>query len=61
MLTCHVDGKGYVEKRFFGCVARKLKQKNKFQPATLKIRKCLDRLRSNFHKQANPRLATFTF
>ena len=37
MLTCHVDGKGYVEKRFLGCVARKLKQKIKFRPATLRI------------------------
>ena len=37
MLTCHVDGKRYVEKRFFSCVARKLKQKIKFRPATLRI------------------------
>ena len=37
MLTSHVDGKGYVEKRFFGCVAQKLKQKIKFRPATLRI------------------------
>ena len=37
MLTCHVDGQGYVEKHFFGCVARKLKQKTKFLLATLRI------------------------
>ena len=37
MLICHVDGKGYIEKRFFGCVAQKLKQKIKFRPATLRI------------------------
>ena len=37
MLTCHVDGQGYVEKHVFGCVARKLKQKLKFLPATLRI------------------------
>ena len=37
MLLCQVDGKGYVEKRFFGCVARKLKQKIEFRPATLRI------------------------
>ena len=37
MLTCHVDGQGYVEKDFFGCVARKLKQKIKFLPVTLRI------------------------
>ena len=37
MLTCHADGKEYVEKRFFGCVARKLEQKTKFRPATLRI------------------------
>ena len=37
MLTCHVDCQGYVEKHFFGCVARKLKQKLKFLPATLRI------------------------
>ena len=30
MLTCHVDGQGYVEKHFFGNVAQKLKQKIKF-------------------------------
>ena len=27
MLTCYVDGQGYVEKHFFGCASRKLKQK----------------------------------
>ena len=37
MLICHVDGKGYVEKHFFGYAARKLKQKIKFPPATLRI------------------------
>ena len=37
MLTCHVDGQGFVEKYFFDCVARKLKQKIKFLPATLRI------------------------
>ena len=37
MLTYHVDGKGYVEKRFFGCPTRNLKQKIKFRPATLRI------------------------
>ena len=37
MLTCHVGGQEYLEKHFFGCVARKLKQKIKFLPATLKI------------------------
>ena len=37
MLTCHVDGQGYVEKHFFGCVARKLKQKINFLPASLTI------------------------
>ena len=37
ILTCHVDGQGYVEKHFFGCVTRKLKQKIKFLPATLRI------------------------
>ena len=37
ILTCHVDGQGYVEKHFFGCVARKSKQKIKFLPATLRI------------------------
>ena len=37
MLTYHVVGQGYVEKHFFGCVARKLKQKIKFLPATLRI------------------------
>ena len=37
MLTCHVDDKEHVEKRFFGYVARKLKQKTKFRPATLRI------------------------
>ena len=37
MLTCYVDGKEYVEKRFFGCVARKLEQKTKFRPAALRI------------------------
>ena len=37
MLTCHVHGQGYVEKHFFGCVARKLKQKTKFLLATLRI------------------------
>ena len=37
MLTCLVDAQGYVEKHFFGCVARKLKQKIKFLPATLRI------------------------
>ena len=36
MLTCHVDGQGYVEKHFFGCVARKFKQKIKFLAATLR-------------------------
>ena len=37
MLTCHVDGQGYVEKHFFGCVARKLKQEIKFLTATLRL------------------------
>ena len=37
MLTCHVYGQGYVEKHVFGCVSRKLKQKMKFLPATLRI------------------------
>ena len=37
MLTCHVDGQGYVEKHFLGCVALKLKQKTKFLPAALRI------------------------
>ena len=37
ILTCHVDVQGYVEKHFFGCVTRKLKQKIKFLPATLRI------------------------
>ena len=37
MLACHVDGQGYVEKHFFGCVAQTLKQKIKFWPATLGI------------------------
>ena len=37
MLSCHVDGQGYVEKDFSGCVTRKLKQKIKFVPATLRI------------------------
>ena len=37
MLTYHVVGQGYVEKHFFGCVARKLKQKIKFLLATLRI------------------------
>ena len=37
MLTSHVDGQGYVEKHFLGCVALKLKQKTKFQPATLRM------------------------
>ena len=37
MLTCHVDGRGYVEKHFFGCAARKLEQKIKFRPPTLRI------------------------
>ena len=37
MLTCHVDGQGYVEKHFLDCVALKLKQKTKFLPATLRI------------------------
>ena len=36
IMTCHVDGREYVEKHFFGCVASKLKQKIKFQPATLR-------------------------
>ena len=35
MLTCHVDGQGYVEKHFLGCVAWMLKQKIKFRPAVL--------------------------
>ena len=34
MLTCHVDGQGYVEKHIFGYIALKLKQKIKFLPAT---------------------------
>ena len=37
ILTCHVDGQGYVEKHFFSCVTRKLKQKIKFLPATVRI------------------------
>ena len=37
MLTYHVDGQGYVEKHFFGCVARKVKKKIKLLPATLRI------------------------
>ena len=37
MLTCHVNGPGYVEKHVFGCVVRKLKQKRKFLPATMRI------------------------
>ena len=38
MLTYHVVGQGYVEKHFFGCVARKLKKKKKkILPATLRI------------------------
>ena len=37
ILTCHVDGQGYIEKYFFGCVARKLKKKIKLLPATLRI------------------------
>ena len=37
MLTCHVDGQGYVEKHVFGRVARKLKQKIRFRPAALRI------------------------
>ena len=37
MLTCYVDGQGYFEKHFFGCVAQKLKQKIKFRSATLRI------------------------
>ena len=37
MLTCYVDGKEYVEKRFFGCVARKFEQKTKFRPAKRRI------------------------
>ena len=35
MLTCQVDGQGYTEKHFFGCVAWRLKQKIEFRPATL--------------------------
>ena len=27
MLTCHVNGQGYAEKHFFGCVAQKLNKK----------------------------------
>ena len=61
MLTCHVDGQGYVEKHFSGCVALSLKQKIKFLPATLRILKCLDKLRSNFRKLVNLRLNTITF
>ena len=37
MLTCYVDGQGHVEKHFFGCASRKLKQKKKFRPDTLRI------------------------
>ena len=37
MPTSRVDGQGYVEKHFFGCVTRKLKQKIKLLPATLRI------------------------
>ena len=37
MLTCHVDGQGYVEKHFLCCVALKFKQKIKFRPAILRI------------------------
>ena len=33
----NADRQGYVEKHFSGCVARKLKQKIKFLPATLRI------------------------
>ena len=48
MLICHVDGQGYVEKYFFGCVARKFKQEIKFLPVPIyaknidRILKCLD-------------------
>ena len=31
ILTCHVDGQGYVQKHFFGCAAWKLKQKLTFE------------------------------
>ena len=37
ILTCHVDGQGYFEKHFFGCVPRNLKQKIKFLPTALRI------------------------
>ena len=36
ILTCHVDGQGYVQNHFFVCAAWKLKQKIKFRPAKLK-------------------------
>ena len=36
-LAIEIDVQGYVEKHFFGCVTRNLKQKIKFVPATLRI------------------------
>ena len=49
MLTCHVDGQGYVQKHFFGCVARKLKQKITFLPATLNLFFIVCRFMSSIH------------
>ena len=51
--TCHVDGQGYVEKHFFGCVTWKLKQ-NKISTCYTKnidrILRRLDKLRSNLRQ-----------
>ena len=65
ILTCDVDGQGYGQKHFFGCVVSKLKQKKKNSTCYTKninrILKCSDRLRSDFHKLANLRLTIFGF
>ena len=51
--TCHVDGQGYVEKHFFGCVTRKLKQNKISTCYTKNIDRILTRLgklRSNLRQ-----------
>ena len=65
ILNCHVDGQGYVQKHFFDFFRLKVGTKNRISTCYTKnidrILKCPDRLRSDFYKLVNLRLATFGF
>ena len=59
MLTCHVDEQWCVEKKLLLLCSLKV---STYDTKNIdRILKCLDRLRSNFHKLANLRLTTLAF